>query len=163
MSMNCDGCEYNGFIMLNNKKVSYCKCFRRTKRDMERTNHPSYYPFQHGYCLQKSDEDELKYEDELILKSDVIELADKYYDKFIYESDADEFIVEIESMRDIRSKREEIIKREALDIAIEALKPKQPKGYWIYGNGNGECSICGREKSMGWDNYCGYCGARMRE
>lgn len=101
MSMNCDGCEHNGFIMLNNKKVSYCKYFKRTKRDMDRINHPSYYPFQHGYCLQKTG---LKYDDELILKSDVIELIDKYYDKFIYESDADELIVEIESMQDIRSK-----------------------------------------------------------
>lgn len=45
-------------------------------------------------------------------------------------------------------------------MAIEALN-EQPTGEWIYGNGNGECSICGREKSRGWDNYCGYCGAKM--
>ena len=42
----------------------------------------------------------LKHDDELILKSDVIELIDKYYDKFTYESDADELIVEIESMKE---------------------------------------------------------------
>ena len=35
-------------------------------------------------------------------------------------------------------------------------------GRWIYGNGNGECSVCGRERSRGWNNYCGYCGARMK-
>lgn len=98
MSMNCDGCEHNGFVMLCDKKVSYCKYFKRTKRDMDRINHPSYYPFQHGYCSQKP------IDDEIILKSDVIELIDRYYDKFIYESDADELIVEIESMQDIRSK-----------------------------------------------------------
>lgn len=39
--------------------------------------------------------------DELILKSDVIELIDKYYDKFTYESDADELIVEIEHMKGV--------------------------------------------------------------
>lgn len=38
-----------------------------------------------------------------------------------------------------------------------------PKGEWKYGNGNGECPFCGRERQLGWDNYCGYCGARMRE
>lgn len=100
MSMNCDGCEYDGFVMLNDKKVSYCKYFEETKQNMDRTNHPSYYPFQHGYCSQKTD---LKHDDELIPKSDVIKLIDRYYDKFIYESDADELIVEIEHMKDARS------------------------------------------------------------
>ena len=59
MSMNCDGCEYNGFVMRGDKKVSYCKYFRETKQNMDRTNYPPYYPFQHGYCLhwlQKPDE-----------------------------------------------------------------------------------------------------------
>ena len=55
------------------------------------------------------------------------------------------------------------IPKEITIQGCESVKPKQLKGYWIYGNGNGECSICGREKSKGWDNYCGYCGARMRE
>lgn len=49
---------------------------------------------------------------------------------------------------------------EVTTMAIESLHEPQ-KGEWIYGNGNGECSICGREKSRGWDNYCGYCGAKM--
>lgn len=101
MSMNCNGCEYDDFIMSGDNKVSYCKYFRQTKQNMDRINSLTYYPFQHGYCLQKT---ELKYDDEIILKSDVIELIDRYYDKFIYESDADELIVEIESMHDIRSK-----------------------------------------------------------
>lgn len=101
MSMNCDGCEYDGFVMLGDKKASYCKYFKETKQNMDRTIHTSYYPFQHGYCLHKT---ELKYDDELILKSDVIELIDRYYDKFIYESDADELIVEVETMQDMRSK-----------------------------------------------------------
>ena len=43
------------------------------------------------------------FEEELILKSNVIELIGKYYDKFTYESDADELIVEIDAMQDIRS------------------------------------------------------------
>lgn len=100
MSMNCSGCEYDDFVILDDKKVSYCKYFRRTKREMDRTNHPLYHPFQHGYCSQKTI---LKHDDELIFKSDVIELIDMYYDKFTYESDADELIVEIEHMKDIRS------------------------------------------------------------
>ena len=59
----------------------------------------------------------------------------------------------------------------ALRMATDALYYKESTkasggieqhGHWIYGNGNGECSICGREKSRGWDNYCGYCGARMK-
>lgn len=59
----------------------------------------------------------------------------------------------------------------ALRMATDALYYKEStkascdterQGHWIYGNGNGECSICGRERFRGWDNYCGYCGARMR-
>lgn len=59
----------------------------------------------------------------------------------------------------------------ALRMATDALYYKEltkasggieRQGHWIYGNGNGECSICGRERSKGWDNYCGYCGARMK-
>lgn len=59
---------------------------------------------------------------------------------------------------------------EALNMAIDALTHNdwdevpnciEMEGEWIYGNGNGECSICGREKQYGWDNYCGYCGAKM--
>ena len=50
---------------------------------------------------------------------------------------------------------------EAFLMGIEALN-EQPKGKWKYGNGNGECPFCGREKQRGWDNYCGYCGAKMR-
>lgn len=94
--MNCSGCEYDGFVMLGDKKVSYCKYFEETKQNMDRISHVSYYPFQHGYCLQKP---EKPFEEELILKSDVIELIDRYYDKFTYESDADELIVEIEHMK----------------------------------------------------------------
>lgn len=37
-----------------------------------------------------------------------------------------------------------------------------PKGEWKYGNGNGECPFCGRERQYGWDNFCGFCGADMR-
>lgn len=62
MSMNCDGCEYDGFIMLGDKKASYCKYFKETKRNMDRAINVSYYPFQHGYCLHKTNEDELKNE-----------------------------------------------------------------------------------------------------
>lgn len=60
MSMNCDGCEYDGFVMWGDKKVSYCKYFRQTKRNMDRIKSLSYYPFQHGYCSQKPDEDNCK-------------------------------------------------------------------------------------------------------
>ena len=38
----------------------------------------------------------------------------------------------------------------------------RPTGKWIYGNGNGECSVCHHERQYGWDNYCGNCGAKMR-
>ena len=58
----------------------------------------------------------------------------------------------------------------ALRMATDALyyrewmgiNSTEQHGHWIYGNGNGECSVCGRERSRGWDNYCGYCGARMK-
>lgn len=55
----------------------------------------------------------------------------------------------------------------SLDLMLELIEdapsvtPTERTGGWIYGNGNGECSVCGREKSLGWDNYCGYCGAEM--
>lgn len=101
-SMNYDRCEDDGFIMCGDKKASYCKYFRQTKQNMDRIKSYSYYPFQHGHCLQKTG---LKHDDELIPKSDVIELIDKYYDKFIYESDADELIVEIEHMKDVGDRR----------------------------------------------------------
>lgn len=44
-----------------------------------------------------------------------------------------------------------------------AIEASERTGHWIYGNGNGKCSICGQKKSMGWDNYCGYCGAEMED
>ena len=47
--------------------------------------------------------------------------------------------------------------------SLPPLEPKRPKGEWKYGKGNGECPFCGRERQRGWDNYCGYCGARMRK
>lgn len=61
--MNCNGCKYDGFIMLGDKKVSYCKYFKETKQNMDRTTHISYYPFQHGYCLHKT---EMKYDREAL-------------------------------------------------------------------------------------------------
>lgn len=56
MSMNCDGCEYDGFVMRGDKKVSYCKYFKQTKYNMDRINCIPYYPFQHGYCLHKTND-----------------------------------------------------------------------------------------------------------
>ena len=52
-------------------------------------------------------------------------------------------------------------KRADIDDLIRAYEDSERTGEWIYGNGNGECSVCGRERSDGWDNYCGYCGAKM--
>ena len=39
---------------------------------------------------------------------------------------------------------------------------ERKKGKWKYGNGNGECPFCGHERPLGWDNFCGFCGADMR-
>lgn len=58
MSMNCSGCEHDGFVMLGGKKASYCKYFKKTKQNMDRTISLSYYPFQHGYCLYKTNDED---------------------------------------------------------------------------------------------------------
>lgn len=48
----------------------------------------------------------------------------------------------------------------AMDSA--PIVEERKKGKWKYGNGNGECPFCGRERPLSWDNFCGFCGADMR-
>lgn len=55
----------------------------------------------------------------------------------------------------------EYIERKEYDDFEDVPNCIEMRGEWIYGNGNGECSVCGQEKQDGWDNYCGYCGAKM--
>ena len=61
---------------------------------------------------------------------------------------------------------------EALDVAIQALKPAEPKrGKWHYSDGKPAkiglsfgviCDQCGTESEY-CTNFCGECGADMRE
>ena len=43
------------------------------------------------------------------------------------------------------------------------LELPSAEGHWISGNGNGECSVCHHERQEGWDNFCGFCGTKMRK
>lgn len=61
--------------------------------------------------------------------------------------------------------------RKAYDMAIEALQADRPKGRWHYSNGKpatiGQsfgviCDQCGTESEY-CTNFCGKCGADMRE
>ena len=47
-------------------------------------------------------------------------------------------------------------------INKQPIVKERKKGKWKYGNGNGECPFCGHERPLGWDNFCGFCGADMR-
>lgn len=48
----------------------------------------------------------------------------------------------------------------SLDVAFKAMK--RPQGEWIKTDGNSfECPFCHRLFDIG-DNYCGFCGAKMK-
>lgn len=56
---------------------------------------------------------------------------------------------------------------QALDMGIKALKNERKKGKWVLINdNNGQhyiCKFCGEWKYHQKQNYCGHCGADMRE
>lgn len=62
------------------------------------------------------------------------------------------------------------IEKEAVDMAIEAMKEQRPHGEWTYTTHYARrfrvCSVCKVEKeddhASGW-NYCQYCGASMKK
>lgn len=54
--------------------------------------------------------------------------------------------------------------REAIDMAIEALRFDRPQGEWIDVNGDGSLWRCSRCKDTACcnGNYCPTCGAKMK-
>lgn len=67
------------------------------------------------------------------------------------------FDMAVEALKELPKRR-----KEAKRWKRKALQQERPRGKWIYGNGNGECPFCGHERQLGWDNFCGFCGADMR-
>ena len=53
---------------------------------------------------------------------------------------------------------------DALATAMKALNDDELEGEWLMNGGKPcECSLCGHQGNItGKDNYCHYCGARMR-
>jgi len=62
------------------------------------------------------------------------------------------------------SKDEEILNlSQALQIGIDAIKQKRPHGEWKLKGMIWYCSKCGKDCEQSGNNFCGQCGADMRE
>lgn len=58
--------------------------------------------------------------------------------------------------------------KEALEMGVAALNEQRPHGKWLlktdyFGRGYYECSVCKAEQKQHFVEFCGRCGADMRE
>lgn len=121
--------------------------------------------------------------DDLIKRQDIIKIIDKYYKQFIFISDADEVIAEIESLQTVIPSEDCISRKALLEqlegeygdewLFIDAIKDapsvvpsiEEPKyGHWLEAREEDpcwyRCSECGRLYDFD-ENYCPNCGAKM--